>query len=108
MTDEFEPVIGLEVHVQLRTATKLFCRCRNTYGEPPNTATCAVCLGLPGALPVANREAFILAIRMEGDALNVGGFGPAMIVWPRDTDRELAEMDDADWVWGVFSIEVWQ
>ena len=48
----------------------------------------------------------ILAIRMEGDALNIGGFGPAMIVWPRDTDDALADMDDSDWVWGVFSIEV--
>jgi hypothetical protein len=48
----------------------------------------------------------ILAIRMEGDALNLGGFGPAMIVWPRDDDEDLADMDDADWVWGVFSIEV--
>ena len=48
----------------------------------------------------------ILAIRMEGDALNIGGFGPAMIVWPRDDNDELADMDDADWVWGVFSIEV--
>jgi hypothetical protein len=48
----------------------------------------------------------ILAIRMNGDALNLGGYGPAMIVWPRDTDDELADMDDSDWVWGVFSIEV--
>lgn len=48
----------------------------------------------------------ILAIRMEGDALSIGGFGPAMIVWPRDTDEALADMDDSDWVWGVFSIEV--
>jgi hypothetical protein len=48
----------------------------------------------------------ILAIRMDGDALNIGGFGPAMIVWPRDTDEALAGMDDSDWIWGVFSIEV--
>lgn len=48
----------------------------------------------------------ILAIRMEGDALNLGGFGPAMIVWPRDSDDALADTDDSDWVWGVFSIEV--
>lgn len=48
----------------------------------------------------------ILAIRMDGDALNLGGFGPAMIVWPRESDDALAGMDDSDWVWGVFSIEV--
>jgi len=54
-------VIGLEVHVQLLTRTKLFCGCLNKFGQPPNTATCPVCLGLPGSLPVMNREAFRLA-----------------------------------------------
>ena len=53
----YEPVIGLEIHVQLRTRTKMFCGCELSFGEPPNTRTCAVCLGLPGALPVANAEA---------------------------------------------------
>jgi aspartyl-tRNA(Asn)/glutamyl-tRNA(Gln) amidotransferase subunit B len=56
MTD-FEPVIGLEIHVQLSTRTKMFCGCELSFGEPPNTRTCPVCLGLPGALPVANAEA---------------------------------------------------
>jgi aspartyl-tRNA(Asn)/glutamyl-tRNA(Gln) amidotransferase subunit B len=54
---EFEPVIGLEIHVQLDTRTKMFCGCELSFGEPPNTRTCAVCLGLPGALPVANAQA---------------------------------------------------
>jgi aspartyl-tRNA(Asn)/glutamyl-tRNA(Gln) amidotransferase subunit B len=54
---EFEPVIGLEIHVQLSTRTKMFCGCALSFGEPPNTRTCPVCLGLPGALPVANAEA---------------------------------------------------
>ncbi len=56
-------VIGLEVHVQLLTRTKLFCGCSTRFGLPPNTACCPVCLGLPGALPVMNRSAFDLALR---------------------------------------------
>jgi aspartyl-tRNA(Asn)/glutamyl-tRNA(Gln) amidotransferase subunit B len=54
---EYEAVIGLEIHVQLSTRTKMFCGCELSFGEPPNTRTCEVCLGLPGALPVANAEA---------------------------------------------------
>ncbi|HEX5307783.1 MAG TPA: Asp-tRNA(Asn)/Glu-tRNA(Gln) amidotransferase subunit GatB [Solirubrobacteraceae bacterium] len=53
----YEPVIGLEIHVQLSTRTKMFCGCELSFGEPPNTRTCPVCLGLPGALPVANAKA---------------------------------------------------
>jgi aspartyl-tRNA(Asn)/glutamyl-tRNA(Gln) amidotransferase subunit B len=52
-----EPVIGLEIHVQLATQTKMFCGCGLSFGEPPNTRTCPVCLGLPGSLPVANAQA---------------------------------------------------
>ena len=59
----WETVIGLEVHVQLRTRTKMFCACRTTFGDPPNTNVCPVCLGLPGALPVPNGEAVRLATR---------------------------------------------
>jgi len=54
---QYEPVIGLEIHVQLRTQTKMFCSCPLSFGEPPNTRTCPVCLGLPGTLPVTNAEA---------------------------------------------------
>ncbi|PYQ33675.1 MAG: Asp-tRNA(Asn)/Glu-tRNA(Gln) amidotransferase GatCAB subunit B, partial [Acidobacteria bacterium] len=63
------PVIGLEVHAQLLTRSKIFCACPVTVGAPPNSATCPVCLGFPGTLPVLNREAVALAMRL---ALAVG------------------------------------
>jgi aspartyl-tRNA(Asn)/glutamyl-tRNA(Gln) amidotransferase subunit B len=65
---EYEPVIGLEIHVQLKTRTKMFCGCDLSFGDPPNTHTCPVCLGLPGALPVVNARAVDFAV-MIGLAL---------------------------------------
>ncbi len=61
---EFEPVIGLEVHVQLSTLSKLFCGCSTAFGAPPNTQVCPVCLGYPGALPVPNRQALAFGLRL--------------------------------------------
>jgi aspartyl-tRNA(Asn)/glutamyl-tRNA(Gln) amidotransferase subunit B len=61
---EFEPVIGLEVHAQLKTKTKIFCNCSTSFGAPPNTHTCPVCLGMPGVLPVLNKKVVDFTIRM--------------------------------------------
>jgi aspartyl-tRNA(Asn)/glutamyl-tRNA(Gln) amidotransferase subunit B len=66
---KYEPVIGLEVHVQLLTATKIFCSCSTQFGDPPNTNVCPVCLGMPGVLPVLNRKAVEFAV-LAAMALN--------------------------------------
>jgi aspartyl-tRNA(Asn)/glutamyl-tRNA(Gln) amidotransferase subunit B len=60
----WEPVIGLEIHVQLKTETKMFCRCRNHFGDPPNSNVCPVCLAFPGALPVPNGRAIEECIKL--------------------------------------------
>ncbi|MDR2347201.1 MAG: Asp-tRNA(Asn)/Glu-tRNA(Gln) amidotransferase subunit GatB [Bifidobacteriaceae bacterium] len=67
--EAFDPVMGIEVHIELNTATKMFCSCATTFGAPPNSQVCPVCLGLPGAMPAVNHKAVESAIRL-GLALN--------------------------------------
>ena len=75
----YEVVIGVEVHAQLRTKTKMFCGCSTTFGGSPNSQTCPVCLGLPGTLPVINRAAVEMAVRAGAPAVDrkLGRQGPA-------------------------------
>jgi aspartyl-tRNA(Asn)/glutamyl-tRNA(Gln) amidotransferase subunit B len=80
MPTPYSIIIGLEVHVQLLTRTKLFCGCSTEFGLPPNSATCPVCLGLPGALPVMNRKAFDLALKA---ALALNGQIAPFTKWDR-------------------------
>ena len=77
---DYTMIIGLEVHVQLLTESKLFCRCANRYGAPPNTLTCPVCTGAPGALPVMNRRAYELSVRA---ALGLNCEIPSFTKWDR-------------------------
>jgi len=62
--EQFEVVIGLEVHVELNTKTKMFCGCRNEFGDEPNTNVCPICIGLPGSLPAVNKRAVESAIAL--------------------------------------------
>lgn len=80
MPHPFTTVIGLEVHVQLATASKLFCRCSTKFGAEPNTQTCPVCIGLPGSLPVMNRAAYDLALQT---AVALNCHIPAFTKWDR-------------------------
>jgi aspartyl-tRNA(Asn)/glutamyl-tRNA(Gln) amidotransferase subunit B len=80
MSEQFTTVIGLEVHVQLSTASKLYCGCNTKFGAEPNTQTCPVCIGMPGTLPVMNREAFQLAMKT---AVALNCTIPAFTKWDR-------------------------
>lgn len=83
MTDSnitVKPIIGLEIHVELATETKMFCRCRNHFGDPPNTNVCPVCIGMPGALPVMNKKAVELSMKV---GMALGCEVPDFTKWDR-------------------------
>ncbi|GAA2603474.1 Asp-tRNA(Asn)/Glu-tRNA(Gln) amidotransferase subunit GatB [Dactylosporangium fulvum] len=107
----FEPVIGLETHVELGTNTKMFCGCPTTFGAEPNTQVCPVCLGLPGALPVANRAAIEATIRI-GLALNCsiapwGRFARKNYFYPdMPKNFQISQYDEPLCVDGYLDVEV--
>ncbi|MDR0425812.1 MAG: Asp-tRNA(Asn)/Glu-tRNA(Gln) amidotransferase subunit GatB [Clostridiales bacterium] len=80
MNGAYIPTIGLEIHCELKTASKIFCGCPNVFGAPPNTQCCPVCLGFPGTLPVLNRRAVEYTVRM---GLAIGAEIPAFSKWDR-------------------------
>lgn len=84
MMDGYEMVIGLEVHVELKTKTKIFCACPTTFGAAPNTQCCPVCMGFPGTLPVLNRQVVHYAV--------LGGWRRAarLRVTPSRTERIIS------------------
>ncbi|MFB3893468.1 MAG: Asp-tRNA(Asn)/Glu-tRNA(Gln) amidotransferase GatCAB subunit B, partial [Phycisphaerae bacterium] len=79
-SEQVLPVIGLEIHVELATATKMFCRCRNHFGDEPNSNVCPVCIGMPGVLPVMNRTAVEYSMKV---ALALGCKVAAFTKWDR-------------------------
>ena len=80
--ERYDPALGLEVHVELNTATKMFCGCPASFGEEPNTRVCPVCLGHPGTLPVTNAEAehYALMIAMAFGFFTSPGFFSATLL----------------------------
>lgn len=107
----YEPVIGLEVHVELGTASKMFCGCPTTFGAPPNTQVCPTCLGLPGSLPVTNRKAVESIIRL-GLALNCSiaswcRFARKNYFYPdMPKDFQISQYDEPICVDGYLDVEV--
>jgi aspartyl-tRNA(Asn)/glutamyl-tRNA(Gln) amidotransferase subunit B len=107
----YEPVIGLETHVELGTRTKMFCGCRTDFGAEPNTQVCPVCLGLPGSLPVANRAAIEATIRI-GLALNCTiaswcRFARKNYFYPdMPKDYQISQYDEPLCVDGYLDVEV--
>jgi aspartyl-tRNA(Asn)/glutamyl-tRNA(Gln) amidotransferase subunit B len=111
VTTRYEPVIGLETHVELGTRTKMFCGCPTAFGAEPNTQVCAVCLGLPGSLPVANKAAIEATIRI-GLALNCSiaewcRFARKNYFYPdMPKDYQISQYDEPLCIDGYLDVEV--
>ncbi len=111
VTARYEPVIGLETHVELGTASKMFCGCATTFGADPNTQVCPTCLGLPGSLPVVNAKAIEYAIRI-GLALNCSiapwsRFARKNYFYPdMPKDYQISQYDEPICIDGYLDIEV--
>jgi aspartyl-tRNA(Asn)/glutamyl-tRNA(Gln) amidotransferase subunit B len=109
VVERFDPVLGLEVHVELNTQTKMFCGCPTTFGAEPNTQVCPTCLGLPGSLPVVNRAAVESAIRI-GLALNCtiapwGRFARKNYFYPdMPKNFQISQYDEPIAVHGYFDV----
>lgn len=98
MSAPYTIIIGLEVHVQLLTESKMFCGCSTKFGAPPNTQTCPVCIGMPGSLPVINRKAFELSVKT---AVAINCEIPRFTKWDRKNyyypDRSLSSDGNSSW-----------
>ena len=109
--EKYEPTLGLEVHVELNTNTKMFCGCATAFGAEPNTQTCPVCLGLPGSLPVVNEVAIESAIRI-GLALNCSiapfsRFARKNYFYPdMPKDFQISQYDEPICVDGFLDVEI--
>ena len=84
MNNKYEIVVGLEVHAELSTNTKIFCGCKNEFGAEVNTNVCPVCMGMPGALPVLNKQVVEYAIKIFDELMNVLG-----LLYNRNAEKSL-------------------
>ncbi|MDQ1688313.1 MAG: aspartyl-tRNA(Asn)/glutamyl-tRNA(Gln) amidotransferase subunit, partial [Frankiaceae bacterium] len=107
----YEPVIGLEVHVELGTRTKMFCGCSTTFGGEPNTQVCPTCLGLPGSLPVANeaaiRNTILIGLALGCDIAEWCRFARKNYFYPdMPKDFQISQYDEPLCVDGSLDVEV--
>src|ERR1035437_6908997 len=108
---EYEAVIGLETHVQLKTKSKMWCGCANEFGAPPNTNVCPVCLGLPGVLPVPNEEALRLTalagLLLQGDIPRFAKFDRKNYFYPdMPKNYQITQYDQPSTINGQVEFEL--
>src|SRR5690348_16371639 len=110
-TERYEPVIGLETHVELGTTTKMFCGCTTAFGAEPNTQLCTVCLGLPGSLPVINKKAIEYTIRiglaLKCEIASWCRFARKNYFYPdMPKNFQISQYDEPLWTDGYLDVEV--